>query len=81
MKGIHPAKVGIQYLQIVATPPDSGFHRSDDFLRDHLMFNIRILFKFRGRQYLIKPMASKNGAFCLIFLPLFWHFRNWLKPG
>ena len=47
-----PAKAGIQpacacphadrYFQVVTTPLDSGFHRSDDFLRDHLMFNIRL---------------------------------------
>ena len=30
-----PAKAGIQYFQIVATIMDSGFHRSDDFLRVH----------------------------------------------
>ena len=37
-----PAKAAIQYFQVVTTPLDSGFHRSDDFLRDHLMFNIRL---------------------------------------
>jgi len=30
-----PAKAGIQFLQIVINSLDSGFHRSDDFLRDH----------------------------------------------
>ena len=30
-----PAKAGIQYLQIVKERLDSGFHRSDDFLRHH----------------------------------------------
>ena len=30
-----PAKAGIQYFQAVATIMDSGFHRSDDFLRGH----------------------------------------------
>ncbi len=29
-----PAKAGIQLYQLVATTMDSGFHRSDDFLRD-----------------------------------------------
>jgi len=30
-----PAKAGIQYFQIVINSLDSGFHRSDDFLRIH----------------------------------------------
>ena len=30
-----PAKAGIQSIQIVKKALDSGFHRSDDFLRDH----------------------------------------------
>ena len=30
-----PAKAGIQSFQIVADHLDSGFHRSDDFLRVH----------------------------------------------
>jgi len=30
-----PVKAGIQYFQIVVTSMDSGFHRSDDFLRVH----------------------------------------------
>jgi hypothetical protein len=30
-----PAKAGIQFLQLVTKAPDSGFHRSDDFLRLH----------------------------------------------
>jgi hypothetical protein len=30
-----PAKAGIQFFQIVINSLDSGFHRSDDFLRDH----------------------------------------------
>jgi hypothetical protein len=29
-----PAKAGIQLFQLVAEFLDSGFHRSDDFLRD-----------------------------------------------
>jgi hypothetical protein len=29
-----PAKAGIQFFQVVTTSLDSGFHRSDDFLRD-----------------------------------------------
>ena len=29
-----PAKAGIQFFQAVADHLDSGFHRSDDFLRD-----------------------------------------------
>ncbi len=34
-----PAKAGIQSFQIVINSLDSGFHRSDDFLRDHLIWN------------------------------------------
>ena len=30
-----PAKAGIQLLQILKNSLDSGFHRSDDFLRVH----------------------------------------------
>jgi len=30
-----PAKAGIQLFQILKNSLDSGFHRSDDFLRDH----------------------------------------------
>jgi hypothetical protein len=30
-----PAKAGIQLYQIVPACLDSGFHRSEDFLRDH----------------------------------------------
>ena len=29
-----PAKAGIQFFQLVTELLDSGFHRSDDFLRD-----------------------------------------------
>jgi hypothetical protein len=31
-----PAKAGIQFFQLVRNSLDSGFHRSDDFLRVHL---------------------------------------------
>ena len=30
-----PAKAGIQFIQLVTKALDSGFHRSDDFLRDY----------------------------------------------
>jgi len=30
-----PAKAGIQFFQLVTEFMDSGFHRSDDFLRNH----------------------------------------------
>jgi len=30
-----PAKAGIQFFQVVRNSLDSGFHRSDDFLRDY----------------------------------------------
>jgi hypothetical protein len=30
-----PAKAGIQYIEIVTKHLDSGFHRSDDFLRGY----------------------------------------------
>ncbi|MDI6756091.1 MAG: hypothetical protein QME78_17100, partial [Thermodesulfobacteriota bacterium] len=31
-----PAEAGIQYFQMLINTLDSGFHRSDDFLRNHL---------------------------------------------
>jgi hypothetical protein len=30
-----PAKAGIQFFQLVTEFLDSGFHRNDDFLRNH----------------------------------------------
>jgi len=30
-----PAEAGIQYFQMLINTLDSGFHRSDDFLREH----------------------------------------------
>jgi hypothetical protein len=30
-----PAEAGIQYFQLVTKSLDPGFHRSDDFLREH----------------------------------------------
>ncbi len=30
-----PAKAGIQFFQCVLRPLDTGFHRCDDFFRDH----------------------------------------------
>ena len=30
-----PSKAGIQFFQLVTEFLDSGFHRSDDFLRNH----------------------------------------------
>ncbi len=30
-----PAKAGIQFIQLGTKALDSGFHRSDDFLREH----------------------------------------------
>ena len=34
-----PAKAGIQFFQLVTEFLDSGFHRSDDFLRNHHTLN------------------------------------------
>jgi len=39
-----PAKAGIQFFQIVINSLDSGFHRSDDFLRDHQICNLNFAF-------------------------------------
>ena len=36
-----PAKAGIQFIQLVTKALDSGFHRSDDFLRDHQNYSRR----------------------------------------
>ena len=33
-----PAKAGIQFIQLVTKALDSGFHRSDDFLRVHQLW-------------------------------------------
>jgi hypothetical protein len=38
-----PAKAGIQLFQILKNSLDSGFHRSDDFLRDHQYWNFGIM--------------------------------------
>ena len=35
-----PAKAGIQLFQILKNSLDSGFHRSDDFLRDHHLSSV-----------------------------------------
>ena len=37
-----PAKAGIQFIQIVTKALDSGFHRSDDFLRFHHILTYKI---------------------------------------
>jgi len=37
-----PAKAGIQSFQIVMNSLDSGFHRRDDFLRDHQLGDILV---------------------------------------
>jgi len=39
-----PAKAGIQLFQIIINSLDSGFHRSDDFLRDHQVKNLNFSF-------------------------------------
>jgi len=36
-----PAKAGIQSFQVIISSLDSGFHRSDDFLRDHQFCNLQ----------------------------------------
>jgi hypothetical protein len=41
-----PAKAGIQLFQILKNSLDSGFHRSDDFLRDHQIWVIEIYLGF-----------------------------------
>jgi cytosine/adenosine deaminase-related metal-dependent hydrolase len=42
-KSVIPAKAGIQIFQIAINSLDSGFHRSDDFLRDHQALNPNLL--------------------------------------
>ena len=51
-----PAKAGIQLLPLVIKPLDSGFHRSDDFLRDH-QYSIIPLF-----QYSVIPVLPSERA-------------------
>ncbi|OEU52070.1 MAG: hypothetical protein BA861_05535 [Desulfobacterales bacterium S3730MH5] len=36
-----PAKAGIQFFQLVVEFLDSGFHRSDDFLRNHQVLKVK----------------------------------------
>jgi hypothetical protein len=38
-----PAKAGIQFFQLVTEFLDSGFHRSDDFLRNHQFSSVHNL--------------------------------------
>jgi hypothetical protein len=42
-----PAKAGIQFIQLVTKALDSGFHRSDDFLRLHQHSNFDIVSDLR----------------------------------
>jgi len=37
-----PAKAGIQLLQVLKNSLDSGFHRSDDFLRFHQIWVVTV---------------------------------------
>jgi len=39
-----PAEAGIQYFQFVISSLASGFHRSDDFLRDHQILVVVLFF-------------------------------------
>ncbi len=48
------AKAGIQSIQIVKKALDSGFHRSDDFLRSHQRFGLKSIC---GQKF-IRPLGQ-----------------------
>ena len=54
-----PAKAGIQSIQIVKKALDSGFHRSDDFLRSR-QINIRVKLRHLPGSRLIVTEARLN---------------------
>jgi hypothetical protein len=62
-----PAKAGIQLFQILKNSLDSGFHRSDDFLRDH--------------QYSIIPVFQSSNVPSFSFLWLHVFSKNTLQLG
>jgi len=43
---VFPAKAGIPYFQIFINTMDSGFYRSDDFLRDHHFYHLGYQFSY-----------------------------------
>ena len=56
-----PAKAGIQFFQLVTESLDSGFHRSDDFLRDRQSLFVRFLFDTRAALPGVGQIAEKEG--------------------
>jgi hypothetical protein len=51
-----PAKAGIQFFQLVAEFLDSGFHRSDDFLRNHQ--DCHIAFRIDSLVFKLSPLTT-----------------------
>jgi hypothetical protein len=54
-----PAKAGIQLFQILKNSLDSGFHRSDDFLRDHQVSFL--VFQQEGRRGVVHTGKNSPG--------------------
>jgi len=59
-----PAKAGIQSFQMLTDGLDSGFHRSDDFLREHqVLQELRLnLSKSQARVYTLERLEPFNRA-------------------
>ena len=56
-----PAKAGIQFFQLVTEFLDSGFHRSDDFLRNHQQYTELNYVSYRDNLYSnFDPRQSKE---------------------
>ena len=52
-----PAKAGIQFFPPVINSLDSGFHRSDDFLRNH-QFEIYFGFRYSNFGFKVAPISD-----------------------
>jgi peptide/nickel transport system permease protein len=76
-----PAKAGIQVFRIVTKSLDSGFHRSDDFLRDHHYSNIPFSFCSAGVELRKKRRYAMwlSGA-ALAVLVLLALLEKWVCP-
>ena len=86
-----PAKAGIQFFQLVAEFLDSGFHRSDDFLRNHQYWTLNnYLYFFSAGLILVAKILINSSVFsfsiqnsmldvrCSMFI---FFSRSWGKTG
>jgi len=62
-----PAKAGIQFFPPVISSLDSGFHRSEDFLRDHQYSNVPF-FPFPLPFFFLRVLCSEKFAFSLFMV-------------